>query len=404
MKVMIMTDNPNLETGMGRVGKQLANGILKSNKHSVIYLGWFTSPDLPNKMPLKLYSTHNQFYGKDIFESVMQRERPQILITVGDPWMVDYVPDSQFRSFFKWIMYCPIDGEKIGGGIPEAFYRPIVDCDRFVAYNEYGRDAVLKSLPNIKNKLRMIYHGVETEIYHPEEIEKVEATKEKINLKDMFIFLCVARNQTRKNLPDLLKIFKLFLDKLNPEEKLKTYLWLHTYFFDNMGWNLDTIIKDLRLQDNICMLDKVAFSNNFLDSYVSEENLNDIYNIGDCFILLSSEGFGLPAIEAMACKKPCIFLDHSGLKCLADNDRALKVPVAFNVIGQHLTERPFPDYEACANLMLKIYKDPALRSDLANKAYDWAITQTWKSKAEEFLKVINEFENPMDTTMRLEQF
>ena len=39
--------------------------------------------------------------------------------------------------------------------------------------------------------------------------------------------------------------------------------------------------------------------------------LNDIYNLSDCYLSLSSEGFGLPTLEAMATKLPCILLNHS---------------------------------------------------------------------------------------------
>ncbi|GAF99545.1 unnamed protein product, partial [marine sediment metagenome] len=54
MKVLIMTDNPNVPTGMGKVGRELALGLHKRG-YKVAYLGWFTGSGIEEKMPFKVY-------------------------------------------------------------------------------------------------------------------------------------------------------------------------------------------------------------------------------------------------------------------------------------------------------------------------------------------------------------
>lgn len=390
MKVMIMTDNPNIPTGMGRVGKELALGLQKRG-YNVSYLGWFTPPWFENKLPIRLHKTNNNYYGADVFDDVVTKEQPDVVITVGDVWMIRHIKEqARTRQFFKWIGYTPIDGHAWHGGVPNSWIEVFESMDKVVAYTEYGKRKILHSIPELVDDIRVIPHGVDTKVFYPLPEEQIKKYRSEWGIGDAFIFLMVSRNQGRKNIPDFCKAWKKFKLKKGTE---KCKFWPHMMFRDPMGWNLNEIFSIFSMWDDLYCFREVANAETNVE-LCGEDTLMKIYNACDCHVLLGGEGWGLPTLEAMACGRACINIDHSANTELTEG-RGELVKVAHYATGIHSTERPYPDVDDLAQKMYEMYFNIEQRKRYEAKARTFAEKLTWDNALEMWDKLLKEVKNPL---------
>lgn len=407
MKILIMTDSLNIPTGLGRVGREIAVG-LHAKGYDIGYLGLFHDNDSRLKTPdgIRYWYTNNQNYGSDALDQVVNKFQPDVVLTIGDFWHFWYINDANVcrtRRFFQWCGYIAVDGEPIGGGLPPGIIKIIEDIDMPVAYTDYAKNAVLKSVMDQETRTRIetIYHGVDTSVFKPDPVKREELRK-KYGMEDKFVFLTVCRNQSRKNIPELFRAWKKFSEL--PEMQGKVIFWPHMYFDDSMGWRIGDLMDVLKLRNNSIMYyDQVAYSDGPLH-LLSDEELSQVYQIADAFILLSGEGFGLPTFEAMATKLPCILLDYAASKELGADGRAEMVSVGntFTWTGAQLTQRPIPDIDTVIASMTKVYRDKTYRDSIAKKGYDFATQYTWKKVVDDWATYFTKKEIPFLSPLELE--
>ncbi len=119
----------------------------------------------------------------------------------------------------------------------------------------------------------------------------------KYNLSNNFI-LSVGTLEPRKNLVRLIEAYKNLVDMGLSKYKL--------VIVGKKGWYYEEIFKkakQLNIEKNIVFL-----------GYVSDSDLNCLYNTAKCFIYPSLyEGFGLPVLEAMMCGCPVVASNNSSL-------------------------------------------------------------------------------------------
>lgn len=403
-----MTDSPFIPSGMGRLGREIAVG-LSMRGHEIGYLGWFHRtdifPNLPNN--IQFWWTNNNYFGADILDRVVNQFQPDMLISISDVWHVQYITDGnqcRTRRFFQWCHYIPVDGEPISGGVPPANIPIIEDFDIPVAYTNYAKNAVLKSVMDeeVRRRLTTIYHGVDVNNFKPGDQKKRREVRNKYGIDDKFIFLTVSRNQSRKNIPQLFQAWKQFSEI--PEVRDKVILWPHMYFKDPAGWDIDDLLRVNGLNNHSIMyFEQVAHGPSEMH-LMPDANLAELYQIADAFVLLAGEGFGLPTFEAMATKLPCVLLDHSASAEIGGEGRAHLVPVSGTVTwtGLHLTERPIPDKAATVEAFLKIFKDKKYRDEIASKGYDFARQYTWTRVLDDWENLIQSYEMPFLHPMQME--
>lgn len=395
MKILVLTENPSSHTGMAKVGREIATALHVA-EHEVIYLCCGEKHPDQKEFPFKLIGVNNDSWGADIFDSIIYAERPDVVLTIGDPWFYDYLVDRnacKSRNLFQWIGYVAVDGEALGGGLPNFWGRIINEMDRVIAYTDYGKEAILKSFPHLEDTIDMIYHGVDDTVFYPMSPEEKKRQRRNRNLSDKFIFLVVARNQGRKNWPELFKAWKII-----QEEKLcpNAVLWPHTYFYDRVGNNIDDMMETFKLGDtsSIIFFAQIARGNSAI-KLMSTSDLNILYNMADCLISIGGEGFGLPVIEAMATKTPCIVLNHSATAELGGEGRAELVEPCHYLTGKYLTERPVPDPIELAKVMQKMYeKSIEDKREMMDDAYLLAKENTWQRVGARWQVFFDKLENP----------
>lgn len=131
------------------------------------------------------------------------------------------------------------------------------------------------------------------------------------------------------------------------------------------GWRqegLDDTVKELSLRDRVLVL-----------GYVPEEDLPDLYRGAELFAFPSlHEGFGLPALEALACGTPVVASNGSAMPEVLDGAALLVDP---------------RDVGALAQAMVRVLTDADLAADLRARGPERARLFSWERTARETLAV-----------------
>lgn len=162
--------------------------------------------------------------------------------------------------------------------------------------------------------------------------------------------------EPRKNLVRLIHAFSLLKSKGLPHKLLMAGRrgWLYEDIF--------TTIEKLGLQENVVTPD-----------YVPEKDLVPLYNAAEVFVFPSLyEGFGIPALEAMACGTPVIASNSSSLPEVIEDAGILIHP---------------EDVDGFAASIEKLVNDRSFRESLRSKGLEQAKKFSWERTARETLDV-----------------
>lgn len=156
--------------------------------------------------------------------------------------------------------------------------------------SEYVRGTIIERLGVAPERVRAVYHGVSPVFLRETLDERFEGTRERFGIRQPYI-LFVSTVQPNKNVVRLLEAFDLL-------RRSELRGW-QLVIAGQPGWLTDPIfavVQGRRLQGD------VVFT-----GFVEDGVLAGLYRHAEVFVLPSlSEGFGIPAIEAMACGTPVV--------------------------------------------------------------------------------------------------
>jgi len=168
---------------------------------------------------------------------------------------------------------------------------------KIIAVSKSTRDEIVDHLKVPKDKVEIIYEGVES-AFRKKGIASSLGIAKRYGLNANRYFLFVGNVYPHKNTEILIKAFGILL-KYYPETHL-FFVGREDYFYRKLKEN----VRKLDLSDNIKFLGNV-----------SDEELNNLYQRAIAQIVPSfMEGFGLPALEAMANRCLVLASDISSLK------------------------------------------------------------------------------------------
>jgi len=282
----------------------------------------------------------------------------------NDAWFLG-IDTSPAKTFF-WF---PTDG---GGGLPINCANIIRKVEYPVAMSQFGQKQV-KEYHDLD--VKYIPHGVNTELFFKLPDEQKALLKQKYGLQDKFVIGTVARNQPRKHLDRTLKTMRLLLDKIP-----NAVLFFHLDPDDPAQplWKIRSLIQKFGLEN------RVIFSGMKAHHGFPASQMNEIYNVMDCFFLSTSgEGFGIPIIEAMACEVPIVATDYTTTpELVVKNNAGFGVKLAGvdtidlfslhskdydyltmngTITGSWEVERGICDINDAANKIFQLYSNPQLR-------------------------------------------
>lgn len=237
-------------------------------------------------------------YGNpDLIRHLIKLEKPDVLMMMTDPryYIHLFQMENEIRKTMP-IVYLSI--WDAGGGSPlfnKSYYR---SCDTLLCISKQTEAITKVVLGEYKEEKRIKYvpHGVNSDHFKPVDktSDEIKELKKKLfgDKEYDFVLYFNSRNIRRKQIPDTMVAFRLFLDSLPKEKADKCCFLLHTQPMDENGTNLYEVREALfgERQDQIIFDDEISDLN----------RMNLLYNIADCTVLISSnEGWGLSATESV---------------------------------------------------------------------------------------------------------
>ena len=334
-KVLIVGDSPVLHTGFGLVTRKVATYLHSTDKYEVKALGWFHRPtDIV--VPFEIYPTkkdnpqiaEQDKYSQFSLPEIADSYKPDIVIAVGDFWMLEHmcIPASQRKH--KLVIYVPIDGMPM----MQRYSTMLKNVDQVVSYGPFGTSVIKERVPELD--IVEIPHGVDSEIFKPMQFKEYAHIHKSITGGNPYFMIgTFSRNQPRKMFPRLIKAAALFVSGYSVCDKCG-----ELFFEDNMmtckmcgsetlsyGSRKDDVRFYFHMALNDCGWNIAELANRFglggmiaypqglqIGKGVPEDMLVQIYNSMDVFTLpTGGEGWGLTIIEAMSCGLPVIVPDYS---------------------------------------------------------------------------------------------
>ena len=201
----------------------------------------------------------------------------------------------------------------------------------------------------------MIAHGVNAAMMRPTDAD-IAATLARYDIMPPYV-LALGTVQPRKNLARLVAAFAAMRAAGLP----------HTLVIvGRAGWLTDTIHAEVATRG---LREHVQFT-----GYVPDADLPALYSGADAFAFVSLyEGFGMPALEAMACGTPVVAANTSSLPEVVGDAGVLVDPT---------------DVAAIAASLTRVIADGALRARLIAAGRVRAARFTWERCARETLAVL----------------
>ena len=238
-KVLFVSESHNMASGFGTYAKQVLPRLAATGKYelaefasygdfnAVNDLDWLyfsNTPTTEEEQAIFNQNTANHF-GLWRFDKVVMHFKPDIVLTYRDPWMDQWIAQSSNRPYFHWVWMPTVDSSPQKREWIENFG----ECDALLAYSEFGAKTMLEESNNKLNVIGCASPAIDPEIYKP--VPSKRALRKSLGIDpDINIVGTVMRNQRRKLFIELMRSFRIFLDKAPAEIADKTFLYLHTSY------------------------------------------------------------------------------------------------------------------------------------------------------------------------------
>jgi glycosyltransferase involved in cell wall biosynthesis len=217
----------------------------------------------------------------------------------------------------------------------------------------------LVSLLEVPPEKVTVVHLAADAAFHPVTDAEAGRISGKYGL-ELGYLLCVGTLEPRKNLPGLLQAYRLLLDTGTTTAPL--------VLIGGKGWLYDEVfelMEALRLEGHVRFLHDVP-----------DTDLPGMYNAASVLTTPSFyEGFGLPALEAMACGTPVVVADRASLPEVVGDAGLLVDP---------------DDTDSIAQALGRVLTDDPLRARMRELGLAQAASFTWERAAQATLAVYRE--------------
>ena len=315
-KILLICDDIRVHSGVATVGREI---VIHTAQHFnwVNIGGAIKHPDNGKRFDLSqstndttgltdtsvtLYPV-DEYGNPDILRQLIKIEKPDAIMLITDPryfvWL--FMMENEIRKSI------PITYLNIWDDYPAPLYnKPFYEaCDLLMGISKQTVNINRLVLGDAADSriLKYIPHGLNHDIYKPldkNDSSLKEFKKQLFKGKDYdFALLFNSRNIRRKQIPDTLLAYRIFIDQLSIEQAKKCCLVLHTERVNEHGTDLDAVIE--------LLLNGEQYNVIFTDARFDNGQMNMLYNSTDAQILLTSnEGWGLSLTEAILAGRPII--------------------------------------------------------------------------------------------------
>ncbi|RME69436.1 MAG: glycosyltransferase family 1 protein, partial [Chloroflexi bacterium] len=229
--------------------------------------------------------------------------------------------------------------------------RSVARADHVIAVSEATRQDLIELYGTPAEKISVLYHGVASHFRPQTDPACLHRLRQRYGLGERPFILSVGTIQPRKNFRRLIQAFA----RLDPPYTL--------VIAGGRGWGESDIFAEavrLGLQDRV-----------HFPGFIADDDLPALYSAAELFVYPSLyEGFGLPALEAMACGTPVVASNRSALPEVVGEAGLLVDPL---------------DVGAIAGAMAQVLTTPELRQKLSEAGQRRAAQFTWDGVARQLL-------------------
>ena len=384
MKVLIISDAPNSNSGYGKLTKVWAKHLI-SKGHEVLVMGG-TAPNA--NIPF----TEQEFEGMRLWyvsgyghqehvRSFLEKEKPDVVLANADPRFFEYLfkMDNEIRRQCPLVFYHLWDDEPF----PDFNMTSYLSCDKIICGSKFTYDLLRTNHDlNMKDFLSYVPIGINTNIYKPISTQEKAEFRKQFNSFSQdkyadakFIVGVVGRHAERKQLLSIFESFSRW-----SKDKDDVLLFVHSPGQDQgnaLGYAMQMRYKD----------DKIIYSAAAPQAQ-PDELINKMYNFFDVLVNRSSaEGFGLPIAEAMSAGTPCISIDNAGPQNLITPDNGWLLesdckPLFSNIVTPYIQTRYVTDAKF-EGILDYVYKNKGDRDAKAAKCREYIIANYNEKKMTE---------------------
>jgi glycosyltransferase involved in cell wall biosynthesis len=228
-------------------------------------------------------------------------------------------------------------------------------ADHIVA-DSHATKTDLVSMVGVPSDKVTVIHLAADPAYQPMPPEEIRRVTAQHDLEPGYI-LFVGTLEPRKNVPGLLRAFRLLIDAKTTDTPL--------VLVGGKGWLYDEIFERTK---TLHLTERVRFLHN-----VANTDLPALYSAASVLVTPSFyEGFGLPPLEAMACGTPVVVSDRASLP---------------EVVGKAGLLIDPDDDEDIAQAITRVLTDEPLRARMREDGLAQAACFSWEGTARETLAV-----------------
>lgn len=259
------------------------------------------------------------------------------------------VYDTSFMLYPQY--FRPLNRIYLNWGLRSSLKR----ARRIIAISQSTRDDLVRLFHLAPAQIDVIAPGVDSQFFAKVDANAVQAFRQAHHLPDHFV-LFIGTLEPRKNIPGLIRAFARVKRKCNLPHSL--------VIAGGRGWKDDDVaraVNEMGLEHEI-----------LFPGFVPRAELPDWYRAADVFVYPSYyEGFGMPALEALATGAPVITSNVSSLP-EAVGDAALLVDPS--------------SVEELTEALARVLSDRALIADLRERGPAHARAFTWSRAVEQTLQ------------------
>jgi glycosyltransferase involved in cell wall biosynthesis len=410
-KIVFQSDFSLAKTGFGRNSKAILKYLYDTGKYDIVNYccgmqkgnaqlertPWKSCGSLPNtqqevdKLNKDPHLARLASYGAHLLDEIIKEEKPDVYIAVQDIWGVDFAIDKPWFNKINSVIWTTLDSLPI--------LESAVKCAPKVKNYWIWSDFATKALHNLGHKHVKTVHGaLDTNNFRrlPDQDRKLLRAKFNID-ENKFMVGFVFRNQLRKSVPNLLEGYAIWKKENNIKN---SGLLLHTHFGE--GWNIMKLASEYGIDPKeiyttyICKVcgsyEVKNFTGQDLDCKfcgnqksqtttnvgigVSEEELNEVYNLMDVYCHpFTSGGQEIPIQEAKLTELITLVTNYSCGEEMCQKE-AFSFPLEWNEYREHGTE--FIKASTCpksiAKNLQKVYSMPKEeRLEYGKNARQWTI-------------------------------
>jgi glycosyltransferase involved in cell wall biosynthesis len=232
--------------------------------------------------------------------------------------------------------------------------RAVQSADRIIAVSSCTKRDLETLLQADPQKIDVVLEAADPKFQPVETEVELAAARRRLGVDKPYL-LFVGSFEPRKDLVTLLDAFALVRQQVD----------LQLALVGRRGWLYEPIFQrraELGLEDGVKIVEDFEHA-----------DLQPIYSAAVALAFPSLyEGFGLPAVEAMACGCPVVASDRGSLP---------------EVVGQAGCLVPAQDAQALAEALLRVVTDEDWRRELVRRGLERAKSFSWHRAAEETLDV-----------------